>query len=118
MSYEQRSATDKEFQINEWLRRFEADHDQLRTIGEAELRELAYALHDDIPLGYEASMRFADWLLRVASGRGTCHIKPWHQEPDTGCYDCMECDNCGHVADNSEWAGANFCPRCGRRVVA
>ena len=46
-----------------------------------------------------------------------CHIKPWHMEHDTGFYDCMECDECGHVMDNSEWARANFCSCCGSHVA-
>ena len=51
--------------IDRWLRKFQREHKELVYIGVDELRDLAYALHDDIPLGYEASMRLADWL-RVA----------------------------------------------------
>ncbi|MBP3885785.1 MAG: hypothetical protein J6D54_12740 [Olsenella sp.] len=54
-----------ESSIDRWLREFQRKHDNLRHIGKKELRELAYALHDDIPLGYEASMRLADWLLHA-----------------------------------------------------
>lgn len=52
-----------EASIDRWLRDFQRKHDELRNIGANELRELAYALHDDIPMGYEASMRLAHWLL-------------------------------------------------------
>lgn len=54
-----------ESSIDKWLREFQRKHDNLRHIGSEELRELAYALHDDIPMGYEASMRLADWLLHA-----------------------------------------------------
>lgn len=54
--------------VDEWFREFQREHDQLKEIGRKELRELAYALHDDIPLGYEASMRLANWLI-VATNR-------------------------------------------------
>ena len=47
----------------------------------------------------------------------TCHIKPWKMEHDTGFYDCMECSECGYVADVSEWSKAIYCAGCGRKVV-
>lgn len=49
-------------------------------------------------------------------GRGTCHIRPWRMEHDTGFFDCMECD-CGYVADVSDWAKWHYCPNCGSKVV-
>jgi hypothetical protein len=53
--------------IDKWLRDFQREHDELRHIGTAELLDLAHALHDDIPLGYEASMRLANWLICAVS---------------------------------------------------
>lgn len=55
------------------------------------------------------------WVTSAEVGAGTCHIKPWKMEPDTGFFDCMECD-CGFVEDVSVWAKANFCPNCGKRI--
>ena len=54
--------------IDKWMRSFQSEHGELAHIGPDELRELAFALHDDIPLGYEASMRLGQWLLHVALG--------------------------------------------------
>lgn len=48
-------------------------------------------------------------------GAGTCSIKPWKMERDTGFYDCMECE-CGYVSDVSDWAKWHFCPNCGGRI--
>lgn len=48
---------------------------------------------------------------------GTCQLKPWEMERDTGFYDCMECA-CGYVADVADWAEWHYCPDCGRKVVA
>lgn len=56
--------------IDKWMRSFQSEHGELAHIGPDELRELAFALHDDIPLGYEASMRLADWLLHTTLGGG------------------------------------------------
>ncbi len=56
--------------IDKWMRSFQSEHGELAHIGHDELRELAFALHDDIPLGYEASMRLADWLLHAKLGGG------------------------------------------------
>lgn len=55
--------------------------------------------------------------VEATLGCGECRIKPWRMEPDTGFFDCMECDSCGHVMDVSEWSRANYCPNCGRRVA-
>lgn len=54
--------------------------------------------------------------IAATLGAGTCRIKPWEMEQDTGFYDCMECE-CGYVSDVSDWAKWHFCPTCGRRVV-
>ena len=54
--------------------------------------------------------------IAATLGRGTCHLKPWEMERDTGFYDCMECD-CGYVADVADWASWHFCPSCGRQNV-
>lgn len=62
---------------------------------------------------YGLSARHA---IEATLGSGTCHLKPWEMERDTGFYDCMECD-CGHVADVADWAEWSYCPNCGRRIV-
>ena len=54
--------------------------------------------------------------IAATLGSGTCHLKPWEMERDTGFYDCMECD-CGYVADVADWASWHFCPSCGRQNV-
>lgn len=116
-----------ESSIDKWLCEFQRKHDELRRIGLDELRELAYALHDDIPMGYEASMRLADWLLHVAPmpNGETCHTD------ETETIECvcdgighygkrltvhvMECSECGHTYEHVN-GGYEYCPRCGRRV--
>ena len=55
-------------------------------------------------------------VIAATLGSGTCHLKPWEMERDTGFYDCMECD-CGYVADVADWASWHFCPSCGRQNV-
>ena len=57
-----------EDRLDEWLRKFQREHKELVHIGVDELRDLAYALHNDIPLGYEASMRLGNWLLNATLG--------------------------------------------------
>ena len=57
--------------IDKWLREFQFAHGELAYIGSDELKDLACALHDDIPLGYEASMRLGQWLLHATLGNGT-----------------------------------------------
>lgn len=47
----------------EWVRTYQREHGELETFGPSELRELANSLHDDIPFGYEASVRLAQWLM-------------------------------------------------------
>ena len=54
--------------------------------------------------------------IAATLGAGTCHLKPWEMERDTGFYDSMECD-CGYVADVADWASWHFCPSCGRQNV-
>lgn len=54
--------------------------------------------------------------IEATLGGGTCHLKPWEMECDTGFYDSMECD-CGYVADVADWASWHFCPSCGRQNV-
>ena len=54
--------------------------------------------------------------IAATLGTGTCHIKPWKMERDTGFFDCMECSECGYVTDVSEWAKATYCAGCGRRI--
>lgn len=54
--------------------------------------------------------------IAATLGSGTCHLKPWEMERDTGFYDSMECD-CGYVADVADWASWHFCPSCGRQNV-
>ena len=63
-----------EDRIDKWLRKFQREHEELVHIGVDELRDLAYALFNDIPLGYEASMRLANWLLDVEMGDGEGEI--------------------------------------------
>jgi membrane protease subunit (stomatin/prohibitin family) len=54
--------------------------------------------------------------IAATLGRGTCRLKPWEMERDTGYYDCMQC-GCGYVADVGDWAEWHFCPICGAKVV-
>ena len=54
--------------------------------------------------------------IAATLGSGTCHLKPWEMERDTGFYDSMECD-CGYVADVADWASWHFCPSCGSQNV-
>lgn len=49
--------------IDEWLRNFQKDHDDLKIVNDNAIESLARALHDDIPFGYEASIRLANWLF-------------------------------------------------------
>ena len=121
-----------ESSIDKWLREFQRKHDGLRHIGLEELRELAYALHDDIPMGYEASMRLADWLLHVAPTPNgeTCHnASKVMDEHGQARFACSECGawidsrmlwNPEYRNGESPWVSGcklNFCPNCGRKVV-
>lgn len=71
---------------------------------------------DDGTLGLGATYLTPAQAIAATLGRGTCHLKPWEMERDTGFYDCMECD-CGYVADVADWASWHFCPSCGRQNV-
>ena len=63
-----------------------------------------------------ATLGATDARPTQSESSGTCRIKPWKMERDTGFYDCMECSECGYVTDVSEWAKATYCAGCGRRV--
>ena len=52
--------------IDQWLRKFQKDHGDAMVINDDIISDLARALCDDIPLGYEASHRLANWLF--------CHL--------------------------------------------
>jgi len=52
--------------IDQWLRKFQKDHGNEMVVNDDIIRDLACALCDDIPLGYEASHRLANWLF--------CHL--------------------------------------------
>ena len=116
-----------ESSIDKWLREFQRKHDELRHIGLDELREIAYALHDDIPMGYEASMRLADWLLHVAPmpNGEACHAdetETWECVCDgIGHYGkrltvhVMECSECGRTYEHV-FGDYEYCPHCGRRI--
>ena len=80
---------------------------------------LAYGYQvDGVPKLAIKVVGFTDPEQAIAAtlGAGTCHLKPWEMERDTGFYDCMECD-CGYVADVADWAEWSYCPKCGRRNV-
>ena len=49
--------------IDEWLRKFQKNHNELEIVDDDIIKSLACALCDDIPLGYEASHRLANWLF-------------------------------------------------------
>ena len=78
---------------------------------------LAYGYKaDGVPKLAIKVVGFTDPEQAIAAtlGSGTCHLKPWEMERDTGFYDSMECD-CGYVADVADWASWHFCPSCGRQ---
>ena len=52
--------------IDEWLQNFQLKYGDAMTVDDSVLTHLACALCDDIPLGYEASHRLANWIF--------CHI--------------------------------------------
>ena len=52
--------------INQWLKKFQKEHGDTMVVNDDIIRDLACALCDDIPLGYEASHRLANWLF--------CHL--------------------------------------------
>lgn len=52
--------------IDQWLRKFQKKHGDKMVINDDIISDLACALCDDIPLGYVASHRLANWLF--------CHL--------------------------------------------
>ena len=52
--------------IDKWLKNFQKEHGNTMIVNDDVIRDLACALCDDIPLGYEASYRLANWLF--------CHL--------------------------------------------
>ncbi len=50
-------------EINQWLRKFQKEHGNEMIVNDDVINDLACALCDDIPLGYEASHRLADLLF-------------------------------------------------------
>ena len=53
--------------IDTWFRQFQRQHGNTKMVMNADtLRDLAYNLHDDIPLGYEGSMRLGLFMLDTA----------------------------------------------------
>lgn len=52
--------------IDQWLRKFQKEHGNKMEVNDDVIWDLACALCDDIPLGYEASHRLANWLF--------CHL--------------------------------------------
>ena len=49
--------------INQWLRDFQKEHGDKMVLNDDVIRDLAYALCDDTPLGIEASYRLSNWLI-------------------------------------------------------
>lgn len=49
--------------IDQWLRKFQKEHGDRMVVNDDIIRDLACALCDDVPLGYEASHRLANWLF-------------------------------------------------------
>lgn len=52
--------------IDQWLKKFQKEHGNKMEVNDDVIWDLACALCDDIPLGYEASHRLANWLF--------CHL--------------------------------------------
>ena len=52
--------------IDQWLKKFQKEHGNKMIVDDHIILELAGALCDDIPLGYEASHRLTNWLF--------CHL--------------------------------------------
>lgn len=53
--------------IDQWLKKFQKEHGNKMIVTDDVITDLACALCDDIPLGYEASHRLANWMF--------CHLK-------------------------------------------
>lgn len=49
--------------IDQWLKKFQIEHGDTMVVNDDVIWDLACALCDDIPLGYEASHRLAYWLF-------------------------------------------------------
>ena len=49
--------------IDQWLIDFQKEHGDKMVLDDSIIRDLAYALCDDTPLGYEASHRLSNWLF-------------------------------------------------------
>ena len=99
--------------IDKWMRSYQSEHGELAHIGPDELRELAFALHNDIPLGYEASMRLGHWLLNATLGGGECRNQ-WQWNSGFCCSECFY-----SVPFVDKFANKPFahCPNCARKVV-
>lgn len=52
--------------IDQWLKKFQIKHGNRMVVDDSVMRDLAGSLCDDIPLGYEASHRLANWIF--------CHL--------------------------------------------
>lgn len=56
-----------ETSIDVWFQKFQLNHNDADMVMNADtLRDLAYNLHNDIPLGYEGSMRLGSFMLDAA----------------------------------------------------
>lgn len=80
-------------------------------------REVCFEEYDGGTTHFRVWRETPEQAIAATLGRGTCRIKPWKMECDTGFYDCMECE-CGYVSDVSDWAKWNFCPNCGAKAVS
>ena len=61
--------------IDKWLRNFQIKYGDTMTVDDSVLTHLACELCNDIPLGYEASHRLANWIF--------CHINASKYSDDT-----------------------------------
>lgn len=52
--------------VDQWLKDFQKEHGGAMIVDDNVIKDLACALCDDIPLGYEGSHRLANWLF--------CHL--------------------------------------------
>lgn len=50
-------------EIDQWLKNFQKEHGDTMVVNDDTIWDLARALCDDTPLGYEASHRLANWLF-------------------------------------------------------
>ena len=106
-----------EHTIDRWLRDFQLSNGNFTEVDGQVIEKLWPALHDDIPLGYEASMRLADWLRVYMLGSGTCH---WEYPQNTlGWNGIVKCSNCGHRFDGNKISESDWkcCPICCAKVV-